>query len=170
MRSLDLTSESPASVEQFHVALSTLEYWRARLAVNDSGTATLDSLTVDADGTVDVVTTLNPLRDRLPGPIARLHRGDLEILHTETWSLVDGGRLRGRVSYEMSGVPLSGSGTVLLTPLDSPDQGSHLSYTVTVEVRVPLVGGAIERLIGTQLPAGILAGQRFTAEWIAENS
>ena len=52
-RSFDIVTESPASVEQVHAAFSREDYWLARLvAFGDS--STLDSLIVDADGTVTV--------------------------------------------------------------------------------------------------------------------
>jgi hypothetical protein len=39
-----------------------------------------------------------------------------------------------------------------------------------MEVKVPLVGGKIESFIGGQATEQIAAIQRFTTEWIAENS
>jgi hypothetical protein len=52
-RSFDIFSESPASVEQVHAAFGREDYWLARIAAGGDNT-TLDSLTVDADGTVTV--------------------------------------------------------------------------------------------------------------------
>ncbi|HTM85374.1 MAG TPA: DUF2505 domain-containing protein, partial [Mycobacterium sp.] len=101
-----------------------------------------------------------------PGPVARLHRGPLQMRHTETWHPAGGGRVRGQVDVEVSGKLLSARGAVLLTPI--PD-GSQLACTATVTVRVPLIGGTAERLFGGQLPDGILAAQRFTTEWITEH-
>ncbi|HUO38955.1 MAG TPA: DUF2505 domain-containing protein, partial [Mycobacterium sp.] len=85
-RSFDLSTESPASVEQIHSAFSDEDYWLARLAGFGAGTATLDSLIVDADGTVIMATTLGLLRDRLSGLVTRLYRGDLEMVCNETWT------------------------------------------------------------------------------------
>ncbi|OHV04525.1 DUF2505 domain-containing protein [Mycobacterium talmoniae] len=165
-RSIDLSAESPASVEQFHSAFSSEAYWRARLAVNDSGPATLDTLTVDADDTVRVVMTLTPLRDRLPRMVTQLHHGALQIRHTETWRRGANGRVHGEIGFVLRGAPLSGLGLVELVPANT---GSQLTCTATVEVRVPLLGGTVERFIGGQLPDGILAAQRFTTEWIAQS-
>jgi hypothetical protein len=164
-RSFDMSVESPASVEQFLSAFGNEDYWRARLAPGD-GAATLTSLTVDADGTVSVVVVTSLLRDGLPKLISQLHRGDLEIVHNERWSRIDGGRLRGEVSVAAPGTPLSGFGTGFVAPVQ---HGSRLAYTATVKVNVPLVGGTIERIIGGQLAEGIPELVRFTTEWIAEN-
>jgi Protein of unknown function (DUF2505) len=165
-RSFDMSAESEASVEQFHSAFGSEDYWLARLAVGGSA-ATLKSLTVDADGTVSVVVVTSVLRDRLPKLITQLHPADLEIVQNERWSRIDGRRLRGEISMAARGTPLSGFGEGLVTPARN---GSRLNYTATVKVNVPLVGGTIERLIGGQLANGLADGVRFTTEWIAENA
>jgi hypothetical protein len=164
-RSFDVSVESPASVEQFLWAFGNEDYWRARLASGDSA-ATLNLLTVDADGTVSVVVAASVLRDRLPKLATQLHRADLEVVQNERWSRIDGGWLRGEISVAAPGTPLSGFGEGLVAPVRN---GSRLNYTATVKVNVPLVGGTIERFIGGQLAEGVAQGVRFTTEWIAEN-
>jgi len=165
-RSIDVSAESPASVEQVRWAFSDESYWQARLDAFGAGNARLDSLFVDADGTVIMVNTLNLLRDRLPGVVTRLHRGDLEMVCSETWTRIGGGQVRGQVSVAVRGAPVSALGVALLTPVRS---GSRLKHTTTVEVKVPLVGGKIESYIGGQLAEQIPAIHRFTTAWIAEN-
>jgi hypothetical protein len=49
-------------------------------------------------------------------------------------------------------------------------EASRLTCKATVEVRVPLVGGKLENLIGGQLVDVLIAEQRFTTAWIAENA
>ena len=80
--SFDIWTESPASVEQIHAAFSREDYWLTRLAASDALT-TLDSLTVDPDGTVAMHATQHLGRQLLPGPVAKLLPGDLKILQTE---------------------------------------------------------------------------------------
>jgi len=165
-RSFDLSAESPASVEQVHSAFSDEDYWRARLAAFYTGTATLESLIVDADGTVIVATTLSHFLGRLPKLATPWGRGDLAMVHNETWSQIGGGRVRGEVSVAAPGAPLSALGAALLAPVRN---GSRLKYTATVQVKVPLVGGKIESFMAGQLAEGITAIQRFTTAWIADN-
>jgi hypothetical protein len=160
-RSFDLTVESPSSVEQFRSAFGDEGYWRARLAAMDNGR--LDSLNVDDDGTVDVHSTFKLLRDGLPKVVTQLRLGDLQMMHNETWSRIDGGRVQGQVSVDVSGFPLSARGSGSLTPTAD---GSQLTYTATVAVKVPLVGGAIEGFIGGQLASWIREISTFTTEWI----
>ncbi len=74
--------------------------------------------------------------------------------------------MRGEVTVAMRGAPLSGICEALLAPASN---GSRWELSGTVAVKVPLVGGPIENMIGTQLATGITQLQRFTAEWIVEN-
>lgn len=165
-RSFDLSVESPASVEQVHSAFSDKEYWLARLAAFDGGT-TLDSLIVGGDGTVTVSTTQDLRHDLLPRFIARFYPGDLKIQRSETWIPIRGRQVRGEVSVAARGAPGSGLGAALLAPMRS---GSRLTFTATVEVRIPLVGGKIESFIAGQLAEEIPAIQRFTTDWITPHA
>jgi hypothetical protein len=163
-RSFDLVVDSSSSVEQFHSAFGDEEYWRTRLEAMDNGT--LESLTLDDDGTVRVRTTFRLLSAELPKVVTKLRGGNWELAHTEMWSPIAGGRVRGEVTVDLNGVPLSARGAGLLTPVVD---GSQLTYTATVAVRVPLLGGAVESLIGNQLTTWIREIQTFTTEWIDQH-
>jgi Protein of unknown function (DUF2505) len=165
-RSFDLSVESPASVDQVLSAFGDEDYWQARLATFGGGTATLDALNVDPSGTVAATITISLLRDRLPKMVTQLHRGDLEMVRNERWSRLGDGRVRGDIKVSIPGAPFSALGEALVAPAPN---GSQLSYTTTVEVKIPLVGGKIESYIGGQTSQEITALQRFTTEWIAEN-
>jgi hypothetical protein len=103
----------------------------------------------------------------LPKVITKLQRGDLEMMHNQRWSRLDGNRARGEVRVVVFGARVSGLvGEALLAPVQN---GSRLEFTATVEVNVPLVGGTIETFIGGRLGDDITKVQRFTSEWIAEN-
>jgi hypothetical protein len=163
-RSFALEAESPSSVEQFRLAFCDEGYWRARLAAMDNGR--LDSISVDEAGTVNVGSTFRLLPDGMPKVVKQLRVGDMQITHNETWSRVEDGRVRGEVSVALSGIPLTASGAGLLTPTTS---GSQLTYSATVAVKVPMLGGAIEGFIGSQLASWIREISSFTTEWIDEH-
>ena len=164
-RSFDVSVDSPTSVEQVHAAFSGEDYWLARLAASDAST-TLESLIVDDDRTVRVTTTQHVGRDLLPGIVAKFYRRDLKIRHTETWRPIDR-QLHGEISIAVSGAPGSGSGAALVAPTQN---GSQLTFTATVEFKVPLVGGTIESFIARQFAQGIPELQRFTSVWITEHA
>jgi hypothetical protein len=165
-RSVDVTVESPASVETILSAFGNEMYWHARLAQFTGGTAALDDLSVDGDGTVTVALRLGLVRDRLPKVVTQLQNKDLEMLRSETWRWADEGRVRGDIGVAVPGTPLSVTGRALLVPAGG---GSRLSYNASVKVKVPLVGGKIESYICGQTVGEINKLQGFTNEWIAEN-
>ena len=165
-RSFDIVTESPASVEQIHAAFGREDYWLARIAAGDA-TTTLDSLIVDADGTVSVRATQHLGRQLLPGLLAKLVRGDLKIVHSETWRPNGNGQVLGQVSVSASGGLGSGRAQGWLAPAGN---GSQLRFAVKVEVKIPVMGGKLEKSIGANLAESIPAVQRFTTTWIAEHA
>ncbi|MDT7723138.1 MAG: hypothetical protein QOE94_4149 [Mycobacterium sp.] len=165
-RSFDILTESPATVEQVHAAFSREDYWLARWASSDV-TSTLDSLIVEADGTVTVRVTQHLGRQLLPGVVAKLVPGELKILHSETWRPVGDRQVRGQVSVSAPAALGSGRAEAWLAPAGN---GSQLRVAVTVQVKIPLVGGKLENSIGADLAVNIPALHRFTTTWITEHA
>lgn len=164
-RSFDVSTESPASVEQIHAAFSSEQYWLARVALADAST-TLDSLTVDDDGAVAVRVVQHVGRAVLPSLVTKFSPADLKLVHEETWAPVEDGQLRGQVNVMSS--PKLGGGRAQAW-LEPAGNGTQLRFAVKVEVKIPLVGGKLEKALGASLAESIPAVQRFTTTWIAEN-
>ena len=165
-----MATEYEGSVSQVHQTFGDERYWHARLADSGADDASLDVLTVTDDGGIDVVTTQVLRADRLPGLVAQFHHGDLSIQREERWQPVRDGQATGSVSGSIARAPVSLTGTAVLAPRDHDAVSARLSVRITVEVRVPLVGGKIESFIGGQLTDLLIAEQRFTTVWIAENA
>ena len=166
-RSFDMAAEYGGTVEQVHRAFGDERYWLARLTDSGADDYSLDSMVVDEHGGIDVVTTQTLRTDRLPGLVTQFHRGDLSFVREETWTPVRDGKAVATVKGSIPGAPAGLTGTAVLAPADS---GARLEFTIEVEVRVPLVGGKIENFIGGQLVDLLIAEQRFTTVWIAENA
>ena len=49
-------------------------------------------------------------------------------------------------------------------------QGSQLRCAVNVQVKIPLMGGKLEKSLRDSLAQSIPEMQRFTTKWIAENT
>lgn len=162
-RTFTLSEHYPASVEQVYAAFADEQYWLARLADSGADSVTLDSMTVTADGSVDVVTTQAIHRDKLPALAAQFHPGDLEVARHEKWRPVSTGRARAEVTGKIVGAPAKLSGDAVLEPVGG---GCELRLTATVQVDIPLVGGKIESFIGSQLTELMTTEQRFTATWL----
>ncbi len=165
--SFDGLTESLASVEEIHAAFGREDYWLARIAAATATTATLDSLAVAADGTVTVRITQHLGRQLLPGPVANLIPGELKLVTTETWTPDADRQVRGRVGTSVSG----GLGSCRArTWLEPAGNGSQLRFTGRVQVKIPLVGGTLEKSIGANLAENIPGVLHFTTTWIAEHA
>lgn len=165
-RSFDISVDYEGSVEQVHSAFRDRQYWLARLADSGVDDASLDSLQVDDGGGVTVATTQVLRSDQLPAVVRQFHKGDLRIGRREAWSPVSDGQASASVDGSITGAPVTLTGAATLRPVEA---GARLDFHVTVEVRIPLVGGKIEGLIGAQLVDLVTAEQRFTSTWIAEH-
>jgi hypothetical protein len=163
--SFDILTESHASVDQIHAAFSREDYWRDRLA--GGAATTLDSLLVDDDGVVTVRVTQHLGRQLLPGLVAKVVPGDLKLHYRETWRAVGDGRIHGRSEVSASGGLGSSRADSWLAPTGN---ASQLHSAVRVEVKIPLVGGQLEKTIGAGLADGIPAVLRFTTAWIADHA
>ncbi len=60
--------------------------------------------------------------------------------------------------------------TSLQLRIATAGDGSQLRFAVRVEVKIPLVGGKLEKSIGANLAENIPAVLRFTTTWIAEHA
>lgn len=165
-RSFALSLDAPVGVDEILSAFAQRDYWRARLAAFDGGTATLDGLTVDPAGSVTAALTVNLFANRLPKVVTALVPGDFEMARTETWHPADDGEARGAITVKVPGAPVSAVGTVSLVPVGS---GARLDFSTTVRVNIPLVGGQVESFIVGRLGDEIGAVQRFTNNWIVTN-
>jgi Protein of unknown function (DUF2505) len=164
-RSFDILIESPASVEQIHATFGREDYWLARIAASNAPT-TLDSLIVDADGTVTMRATQHVGRQIMPGLIAKAVPGELKIVHSETWRPAGDGEVSGQISVVTSGGLGSGRAEALMGPAGT---GARLRFAVEVVVKIPLIGGRFEKSMQADLAESIPALQRFTSTWIAEH-
>lgn len=163
-----MAAEYEGSVEHLHRTFGDEPYWEARLADSGADRATLDSLQVGPDGAIDVKTTQVLRADRLPGVVSQFYRGDLVIERQERWTPVRDGRATGTIVGTVPGAPASLSAAMTLAP-DTAGDRSRQEFKISVEVRVPLVGGKIEDFIGKGLIDLLVAEQRFTTHWIAEH-
>jgi Protein of unknown function (DUF2505) len=77
------------------------------------------------------------------------------------------GRMRAETSVVHQGSPMSGAGTALVTPTP---RGSRMKCEATVEVKVSLVGGGVERLAARYFFQCGSGSPQFTTEWVKEHA
>jgi Protein of unknown function (DUF2505) len=164
-RSFAGSAESTATVEGIHSAFGRKDYWRDRLATSEAAT-TLDSLELRTDGTVAVRYTLDVGAQFLPGPVARFVSGGVTMRYLETWT-PDGRVVQGQIGVAVSG----GLGSCTAqTWLEPTGDGSQLRFAGRVKVKIPVVGGSLEKAIGVDLAENIPSVLHFTTRWIAEHA
>lgn len=166
-RSFDVSTEASADVPAVLSAFGERAYWLARLAAYGGDSMNLDSLVVDADGAVAVATSQDLRHDVLPAVIARALPGDTKILRTESWRPAGDGQVHGEVTIAARGVPGSGAGTTVLEPVSG---GCRLRFRGTLEVRIPLVGGRIEKYIADLIAKEVPEMHRFTSDWVSAHA
>jgi hypothetical protein len=163
-RSFEIVSESAASVEAIHAAFAREDYWLDRLA--GDAASTLDSFSVDGEGAVEVHITQHLGRQILPALVANFVPGDMKLLYRETWRPTGDGYVRGESHVSASGGLGSSRAENWLTPQGT---ASQLRSAGKVVVKIPLVGGKLEKSIGESLATSIPATLRYTTTWIAEH-
>jgi hypothetical protein len=168
-RSFDLSADYADSVEEVLRAYTDEAYWLARLAASGVDDAKLEALEVGDDGSIEVATLQIVHSDKLPGLVSQLHRGDLRIKRDESWGPVSDGTAKSTFTGSVPGAPANVSGTATLSTL--PDSGgARLECQLVVHVKIPLIGGKIEKIIGAQLANLVMAEQQFTSEWITNKA
>lgn len=167
-RSFDVSTVTPATVEQIHAAFADEIYWRDRLLkYGGNGVIRLDSLTVGSDGTIAIATTQDLREGVLPGPLSKALPSKLRLLRAEVWRPA-ADQVRGEVRITAQGMAGSALGNVDLIPVDDgAGIGSRMRFAGTVKVGIPLVGGQIEKFVAAQIVKEIPGLGVYTSDWIA---
>ena len=101
----------------------------------------------------------------LPAAASRFVKGALHISFTEEWTRDEAGA-RSRTRVTVDGAPVSVEATSTLTPSDA---GCTRDVTGNVSVRVPLLGGRIEKEAVAHLGRVVEREQALAANWLAEH-
>jgi hypothetical protein len=172
-RSFDMAADFQGSVEEVRRAFQEPEYWRARLADTPVDMASVESMRVGgesgSDGTIAVVTLQTVHSHHLPGVVTQLHRGHLSIKREEIWGPVTDGAATASISGSILDTPVNLWGTAELSPIPKSG-GARQTFRITIQVRAPIIGGKVEKMIGAQLAELVSREQRFTSEWITNNA
>ncbi len=168
-----MAADYQGSVEEVHRAFQEAQYWQARLADTPVDVATVESMRFGgesgSDGTIEVVTLQRVHSHNLPGLVTQLHRGDLCVKREETWGPLTDGAATASISGSILDTPVNVWGTAVLAP-NAESGGARQTFRITIQVRAPIIGGKIEKLIGTSLAELVTREQRFTSEWITNNA
>ena len=168
-RSFDMSADYEGSVEQVHQAFHDPGYWHGRLAETPVDIAILEAMRFGGesgqDGTIEVITQQTVRSNNLPALVTQLHRGDLCVCREEKWGPLRDDVATASIAGSIVNAPVNLWGTAVLQPVAEPGR-SRMTLQLTVQVRVPFIGGKLERLIGNELKQLVAIEQRFTTSWI----
>jgi uncharacterized protein YndB with AHSA1/START domain len=115
----------------------------------------------DGEGFTLVIDQLQNTRD-LPA-FARTFAGEsTQAIQRETWR----GPTQGDLSIESPGKPTSASGTVRLEPSGG---GTTEVVELEIKVKVPLIGGKLEKLMADKVAAGMDVEHGVGVAWLKEH-
>lgn len=164
-RSFDMVAHYDAAVEQVHGAFCSKDYWLSRLAKSGADIYSLDSAVDDGAGGMDFTTTQTMRTPVLPAVVTQLHYGDLSGIRDEHWGPLTDGKALGTVRGRIAGAPVNLNGNAILT---SDGAGARMELTVTVEVRIPLLGGKVESMIGQHVKELVRLETEFTMVYLSD--
>jgi len=101
----------------------------------------------------------------IPAAAARFVKSDLRVSFTEEWTTNEAGAT-SRTSVTVDGAPVSVEATSTLAPADA---GSVRVVTGNVSVRVPLLGGRIEKEAVAHLGRVVEREQALATQWLEEH-
>ncbi|MFI6368876.1 DUF2505 domain-containing protein [Nocardia sp. NPDC050630] len=161
-RKFSFTVPYAVPVEDLHRALTTDDLWQSRFARAE--TATLDLSHPDGAGTIRIHMTEKASGDKVPGIVSKVLKSELVLSRTDNWQALDGEIAKGTFEGATGGISSEMSGTYELRPTA---EGAEIEVVGTVQVKVRLVGGAIEAL-AEQLHHRVLESERKHIEkWVA---
>ena len=101
----------------------------------------------------------------IPAAASRFVKSDLRVTFTEEWATNEAGAT-SRTSVTVDGAPVSVEATSTLSPSDA---GSAREVSGNVSVRVPLLGGRIEKEAVTHLGRVVEREQALATNWLGEH-
>lgn len=164
---MDYTVAFDAPPDRIYRDLTSREYWEALVEVYQRFTPSdIVSFTTDELGT-DVEFIHELPRSDLPTIARHAIRTDVVVTRRQHYDPYDDARNRATGTYSASipRAPGRFGGQHFLTETDT---GTQLRFASVCKVWVPLVGGAVEDLILSNI-TDLFEGEReFTADWIVK--
>ncbi|MEV0296798.1 DUF2505 domain-containing protein [Nocardia sp. NPDC050710] len=161
-RKFSFTVPYAVPVEDLHRALTGDDVWQARFA--EAKTATLDLSHPGGPGTVRIHMTEKASADKIPTIVGKVLKSELVLSRTDNWQALDGEIAKGIFEGATTGVTTEMSGAY---EMRSTAEGSEIEVVGTVQVKVPLVGGAIEPLAEQLFHRVLNSERKFIEEWVA---
>ncbi|MEV6428617.1 DUF2505 domain-containing protein [Nocardia sp. NPDC051463] len=161
-RKFSFTVQYTVPVEDLHRALTTDAVWAARFA--DAQTARIDLSHPGGEGTIRIHMTEKASQDKVPSIVDKVLKSELVLSRTDNWQALEGEIAKGTFEGSTGGITTEMSGNYELRPTA---EGSEIEVVGSVQVKVPLVGGAIEPLAEQLFHRVLNSERKFCQEWLA---
>jgi len=150
----------PGTVDEVVAMYLTPAYLERRFGqfvVDGSSTVSVEGERASFAGTV------RP--ELIPAAASRFVKSDLRVTFTEEWATNEAGAT-SRTSVTVDGAPVSVETTSTLSPSDA---GSAREVSGNLSVRVPLLGGRIEKEAVAHLGRVVEREQALATQWLEEH-
>lgn len=150
----------PGTVDEVVAMYLTPAYLERRFGqfvVDGSSTVSVEGERASFAGTV------RP--ELIPAAASRFVKSDLRVTFTEEWATNEAGAT-SRTSVTVDGAPVSVEATSTLSPSDA---GSAREVSGNLSVRVPLLGGRIEKEAVAHLGRVVEREQALATQWLEEH-
>ncbi|MGZ8178473.1 DUF2505 domain-containing protein [Williamsia sp. SKLECPSW1] len=156
----------PLGLDRIRAAVGDRAYWEALAASVEKSPGEVRSVDVSGDRVTVELTQRIPA-DKLPSVVTSLVSGDLAIERTMSWTFTSPTSADGAFHATVPGTPATTEGEFRLR---EGDGSTVAEFDGSVTVRIPLVGGKIEKLISQNMLTLFDAERDFTVAWDAERS
>ncbi len=152
-----------APVEKVHAALTSEDYWAARIEKVGGSLGKVISAN-NENGRFTVVLEQTIRSHYLPALIQRVMASNIKISRTESWGPLENNRASGQFTSVVEGRRANMAGA---STLEANGDGCDVGFKGVIEVGVPLVGRAVEAIVAEQLPRLFRVEDQFSKDWVA---
>ncbi|MCC2592797.1 DUF2505 domain-containing protein [Tessaracoccus sp. OS52] len=118
---------------------------------------------VTVEGTVVTLRMSLPV----PGEVARFVGKDVNMVQRFEWGSPQAdGTSRGNVDVDVKGMPINVAAVAVLKPLGEATAGD---YSGDLNVKLPLVGGKVEKMVAPFIEKAFAGIERRAQEWLARD-
>ncbi|WP_045821740.1 DUF2505 domain-containing protein [Williamsia herbipolensis] len=161
---LQHTIEFPFGMAAYRKAISDPEYWSTLAVGSDKAPGELESADITDTGAKIALIQKIPA-DKLPSAVTSMIPGDLAIHRTVSIEFTSDDRSAGTFDATVNGAPATTSGTIEATGSEK----CSIAFAGEVTVRIPLIGGKIEKMIAENMRTLFEAERDFTIAWHDEH-
>ncbi|GAB3821468.1 DUF2505 domain-containing protein [Tessaracoccus terricola] len=103
----------------------------------------------------------------VPGDVAKFVGGEVDLSQRFEWSdpAADGSST-GKVDVTVKGLPITVAATAVLRPAGDATSGS---YSGDLRVKIPLVGGKVEKMVAPFIEQAFAGIERRAQDWLARD-